>query len=230
MTSKKNATYFEKVYNNAVELFAYLCEEFKLDPIKDILCHSEVYQLGYGSNHADVMHWFPKHGKTMDTFRSDVKSKLAKSTVPVKPITPKSSKEDIIWAQEQYNKLLPVIPNIIPLKTNGEYDAQTRIAALIYLDMLGWGKGMETSGKCIGMNTIKALASGRKKVINKTPSHNRLGDVFYINSMFRFFLISFSLILILNFCSMPASPINCRHNPRYSTTNLYLVSSFSTGI
>ena len=160
---KKNATYFEKVYNNAVELFAYLCEEFKLDPIKDILCHSEVYQLGYGSNHADVMHWFPKHGKTMDTFRSDVKSKLAKSTVPVKPITPKSSKEDIIWAQEQYNKLLPVIPNIIPLKTNGEYDAQTRIAALIYLDMLGWGKGMETSGKCIGMNTIKALASGRKK-------------------------------------------------------------------
>ena len=160
---KKNEKYFTDVYKNAVELFAMLCHEFKLDPIKDILCHSEVYQLGYGSNHADVMHWFPKHNKSMDTFRSDVKARLAKSTVPVKPVTPKSSKEDIIWAQEQYNKLLPVIPNIIPLKTNGEYDAQTRIAALIYLDMLGWGKGMETSGKCIGINTIKALASGRKK-------------------------------------------------------------------
>lgn len=75
---KKNATYFEKVYNNAVELFAMLCNEFKLDPKKDILCHCEVHKLGYGSNHADVMQWFPKHGKSMDAFRSDVVAQMKK--------------------------------------------------------------------------------------------------------------------------------------------------------
>jgi N-acetyl-anhydromuramyl-L-alanine amidase AmpD len=73
---KKNATYFTAVYNNAVELFAYLCQEYKLDPMQDIYCHCEVNKLGYGSNHADVMQWFPKHGKSMDTFRADVKAKI----------------------------------------------------------------------------------------------------------------------------------------------------------
>lgn len=82
--AKKNATYFEKVYNNAVELFAMLCNEFKLDPKKDILCHCEVYKLGYGSNHADVMQWFPKHGKSMDTFRSDVVAQMKKKYTPSK--------------------------------------------------------------------------------------------------------------------------------------------------
>ncbi|MDD3049760.1 MAG: N-acetylmuramoyl-L-alanine amidase [Candidatus Cloacimonetes bacterium] len=69
------ASYFNKVYDNAVELFTYLCKEFNLTE-KDIVCHSEVHTLGYGSGHADVMHWFPKHGKSMDTFRSDVAKKL----------------------------------------------------------------------------------------------------------------------------------------------------------
>ena len=32
---------------------------------------------GIASNHGDVMHWFPKFGKSMDTFRADVKKQLA---------------------------------------------------------------------------------------------------------------------------------------------------------
>lgn len=34
--------------------------------------HSEGHKLGIASNHADVGHWFSKHGKSMDTFRADV--------------------------------------------------------------------------------------------------------------------------------------------------------------
>lgn len=34
------------------------------------------------------MHWFPKHVKSMDTFRADVKSSLASST-PTGPTAPK---------------------------------------------------------------------------------------------------------------------------------------------
>ena len=67
--------YFEKAYNKAVELCVYLCKLYNLKA-DNIVCHSEAHKLGYASNHADVMHWFPKFGKSMDTFRSDVRKAL----------------------------------------------------------------------------------------------------------------------------------------------------------
>lgn len=152
----KNASYFAKVYNNAVELFAYLCKEYCLDPNKDILCHSEVYRLGYGSNHADVMHWFPRHGKSMDTFRADVKALIDKPYIPSKTITPESPKEDIKWAQERINK---VLPDYFPrLTVDGSYGAKTRLAVLVLWDSLGWAKHMRDDGKKIGTSTREYLA------------------------------------------------------------------------
>ena len=71
--------YFDKVYKEAVELCAYLCKQYGLTE-QNILCHSEGYRKGIASNHADVMHWFPKHGKSMDTFRADVKARLNGAT------------------------------------------------------------------------------------------------------------------------------------------------------
>lgn len=66
--------YFQAVYQEAVELTAYLCELYGLDPLEDgvVICHQEGYRRGVASNHADVLHWFPKFGKTMDSFRRDV--------------------------------------------------------------------------------------------------------------------------------------------------------------
>ena len=77
--------YFDKVYKEAVELTAMLCKEYNLDPLKDgvVICHSEGYKRGVASNHADVMHWFPKHGKSMDTFRKDVVAEIGKTVPPV---------------------------------------------------------------------------------------------------------------------------------------------------
>ena len=71
-------TYFLSVYTQAVELTAQLCREFHLDPLKDgvVLCHSEGYSRGIASNHADVLHWFPRHGKSMDDFRADVEKTM----------------------------------------------------------------------------------------------------------------------------------------------------------
>ena len=68
-----DGTYFRAVYQEAVELFAMLCKEFNLDPLKNIICHAEGYKQGIASNHGDVTYWFTKHGKTMDDFRYDVK-------------------------------------------------------------------------------------------------------------------------------------------------------------
>ena len=86
-----DATYFGKVYQEAVELCVYLCRLYGLTE-KDIICHSEGYRRGIASNHGDVMHWFPKHGKSMDTFRETVRVLLSAEekedeTAPAEPET-----------------------------------------------------------------------------------------------------------------------------------------------
>lgn len=74
--------YFNKVYQEAVEFTAYICKTYNLNPLEDgvVICHSEGHARGIACNHGDVMHWFPKHGKSMDTFRKDV-AKLVNGAV-----------------------------------------------------------------------------------------------------------------------------------------------------
>lgn len=69
--------YFRKTWQNAIELCVMLCQKFGLSE-RDIICHSEGHKRGIASNHADVLHWFPKHGENMDTFRTAVKAELNK--------------------------------------------------------------------------------------------------------------------------------------------------------
>lgn len=73
--------YFLKVYNEAVELCAYLCKLYNFNPLADgvIIGHYEGYQRGVASNHADPGHWFSKFGKSMDTLRQDVYNKMNQS-------------------------------------------------------------------------------------------------------------------------------------------------------
>lgn len=82
-----DAVYFSAVYKEAVALCVYLCKQCNLTE-KDIICHSEGYKLGIASNHGDVMHWFPRYGKSMDAFRAEVKNLLTIGRLP-KPETPK---------------------------------------------------------------------------------------------------------------------------------------------
>lgn len=73
--------YFNAVYKEAVELCVYLCKLYGLTE-RDIIGHYEGYQKGIASNHGDPKNWFPKHGKSMDTFRADVKLGLTVATKP----------------------------------------------------------------------------------------------------------------------------------------------------
>lgn len=73
----KDKSFFNAIWENSIELCVMLCKEFNLTE-KDIICHSEAYKKGIASNHADVMHWFPLHGKDMDMFRNEVKKRLEK--------------------------------------------------------------------------------------------------------------------------------------------------------
>ena len=92
----EDVSYFEAVYRQAVELTAYLCRQFALDPLADgvVICHSEGHARGVASNHGDVMHWFPKFGKNMDGFRADVSREL------------KGDDEEV--TQEQFNQMMEV--------------------------------------------------------------------------------------------------------------------------
>ena len=71
-------SYFGDVYQEAVELTAYLCQLYRLDPQADgvVLCHSEGYARGIASNHADVLHWWRKFGVDMNDFRADVAAEM----------------------------------------------------------------------------------------------------------------------------------------------------------
>lgn len=65
-------------YEVAVELFAYLCDKYKLNPESDgaIISHSEGHTRGIASNHGDVEHLWKKYGLTLKQFRKDVKKKM----------------------------------------------------------------------------------------------------------------------------------------------------------
>ena len=80
----------ERTYKAAVELFAHLCQQYGLDPLKDgvILSHREGHARGIASNHGDPEHLWKGLGMsyTMDTFRAAVKAQMG-GTAPA-PATP----------------------------------------------------------------------------------------------------------------------------------------------
>lgn len=84
-----DSVYFKKCYNEGIELTAYLCKLYGIDPksyiwiggrkVPTILCHYDAYNLGVGTGHYDVYNWFNRFGKTMDDVRNDVDALMKKS-------------------------------------------------------------------------------------------------------------------------------------------------------
>lgn len=76
-----------QAYQESVELTAYLCKMFNIDPhgyvdfkgvkVPTIIDHATSHALGLGNNHGDIAHWYPKFGKSMATARDDVAAVLA---------------------------------------------------------------------------------------------------------------------------------------------------------
>ena len=86
----------DRTYKAAVELFAMLCKQFNLDPLKDgvILSHKEGCARGIASNHGDPEHLWNQLGTgyTMNGFRAAVKAAMGAGGVttpgtPAKPTT-----------------------------------------------------------------------------------------------------------------------------------------------
>lgn len=103
--------YFQATYQAAVELTAYLCKLYHLDPLADgvVLCHAEGYRRGIASNHADVMHWWRKFGATMDDFRADVALEMARAQGGERDLTEQEVRsivrEELAAAQSERDRL-----------------------------------------------------------------------------------------------------------------------------
>lgn len=71
----------KRTYEAAVELFAYLCKKYGLDPLADsvIISHKEGHARGVASNHGDPEHLWNQLGMgyTMNTFRAAVKKAMS---------------------------------------------------------------------------------------------------------------------------------------------------------
>ena len=70
----------KRTYEAAVELFAYLCKKYSLNPLADgaIISHREGHSRGIASNHGDPEHLWTQLGMgyTMDGFRRAVKAAM----------------------------------------------------------------------------------------------------------------------------------------------------------
>lgn len=98
----ENATYFKEVYKRCVWLAAYVLKLRGQTSIttSTLLCHQEGHKKGIASNHADVEHWWPLHGKTMDDFRADVKECMTTGKLPYETTsTSPSGDVDKAWTK-----------------------------------------------------------------------------------------------------------------------------------
>ena len=69
-----------ETYAAALDQCERLCRLYGI-AAENVVCHSEAHALGYGSNHGDVMHWWPEFGLSMDGFRAELKTRLEEETV-----------------------------------------------------------------------------------------------------------------------------------------------------
>ncbi len=158
----KDKDYFNKVYKEACELTAYLCDMYKIDPcgsvmyngvsVPTILCHADSYKLGLGNNHGDVLHWFKKHGKTMEDVRNDVK-KLMKAPDPVVADKIDTVKEVQKWLNVTYKSGLAV---------DGSYGKKTKAALVKALQVCLGFTGKDVDGS-YGSKTNAAVKKNNLK-------------------------------------------------------------------
>ena len=178
----------KRTYEAAVELFAYLCTKYSLDPTADgvIISHAEGYSRGVASNHADPAHLWKGLGLsyTMDTFRSAVKAAMGTVSSGTQATAFKSLSE------------ADVIAKVGPLATADM--KSTGILASITLAQFilesGYGKSelAQNANNCFGMkkslsgNTWSGSAWDGSSVYTKeTKEQNSDGSYTTITADFR---------------------------------------------
>lgn len=145
---KKNQAYFDRMWKMLVAWNVYCVKKLGYS-VSDICDHSESYKAGYGTNHADMMHWLPKHGKSMDALRSEVKAILNGK----EPVNPAKGIQAIDFQSLSDAEVINIVG---PLCTEDE--KKTGIIACVTLAQFilesGYGKvskAAKNANNCFGM-------------------------------------------------------------------------------
>lgn len=141
-------------YKTAVELFAYLCGAFGLDPKADIMSHNEAGKLGIGTDHVDPEHLWRQLGMgyTMDGFRRDVYAEMHKND-------DEEDDEDMV----RYNTIEEV-PSW----------AQDTVRALMDAGAIG---GVGGGNLDLSMDMIRGLVIGTKYAAACNPRYETIKDM-----------------------------------------------------
>ena len=183
----------ERTYQAAVELFAMLCKEYGLDPLKDIISHKEGHAKGIASNHGDPEHLWNglKMGYTMDTFRQAVKAKMSGTTAtPAQPVvsgTQASAFKSLTEAD--------VIAKVGPLFTADQKKsgilASVSLAQFILESGYGKSELAQNANNCFGMkkslsgNTWSGTSWDGKSIYTKKTQEEENGQMITITADFR---------------------------------------------
>ena len=179
----RDAAYFKKVYQEAVEFTAYICKTYGIDPkgtvkyngvtVPTILCHADSYKLGLGSAHGDVLDWFKKMGGyTMDKVRKDVAEKLAEKPVekPVEKPGDKMNEEKVKEiaervAEEAIEKTMGKMINTIDEIPWASVRKEMR--QLLDAEAIDGGTPYDKNPDDIGLplNIVRALVAAKRYVV-----------------------------------------------------------------
>lgn len=175
-------TYFDKCYKEGVELTAYLCKMYGIDPegtvrvgsaiVPTILCHYDAYKLGVGTGHYDIYNWFDKFGKTMDDVRSDV-AKLMDETGQPKS-DPVNSIGMYYRAHCQSYGWLPSVHDGMVAGTVGE---AKRLEALKMTPPDGMELEVDVHIQGTGWKTYKGIKKGTSSGTGSTTNDPIMGTV-----------------------------------------------------
>ena len=96
----KNEAYFQRMWKMLVAWNVYVAHKMGFGP-EGISDHAESHKAGYGSNHADMGQWLPKHGKSMDCLRAEVRNILDNTYEEGNEMT---KEEILVMVQEEIKK------------------------------------------------------------------------------------------------------------------------------
>lgn len=181
---KKNEEYFNRMWKLLVAWNVYCAIRFDYS-VNNINDHSESYAKGYATNHADVMHWFPKHGKSMNDLRAEVSKILVGSTEPEK-----LQAKDLKGMTES-----DVVMKVGPMFTDNQNDsgilASVSLAQFILESGYASTELAQNANNCFGMkatlsgNTWKGSVWDGKSIYTKPTKEFVNGKEITITDTFR---------------------------------------------
>ena len=188
-------TMAKRTFDAAVELFAYLCKKYRLDPLEDgvIISHKEGHDRGVASGHVDPEHLWTQLDMplSMDVFRKAVKAKLDSGDVYQDDYPTHLQAKDLADLPEE-----TIVEKVGPLFTadHRAYGVMAAVSMAQFILESAYGKSelAQNANNCFGMKKILSgncwggsAWDGESFYTKKTTEEYKVGEISIITADFR---------------------------------------------